>query len=148
DAALWLAAIGLAVASPRLHNEIYERLQWKHEYHAGNPFERIIETRHGVITVTRSNLFVYGNGVYDGVIETKCVPNTMMIRPYMVSAFHSNPREVLVIGMSAGAWTQILVNHPQVEKVTCVEIDHGYIRLMKEYPQVSSLLTNKKVEIH
>jgi hypothetical protein len=50
--------------------------------------------------------------------------------------------------MSAGSWTQILANHPQVEKVTVVEIDPGYMKLVKAYPQVSSLLTNPKVEIH
>src|SRR5438477_9844916 len=72
----------------------------------------------------------------------------MLIRPYFVSALHPNPAEVLVISMSDGSWTQLLANHPQVKKVTVVEIDPGYLKLVKEYPQVSSLLTDPKVEIH
>lgn len=148
DGGLWIAGLGLACLSPWLHDGFYERLLWKDQYHAGMRFERVIESRHGVITVTPTNLFVYGNGVYDGVIETRLKPGSMLIRPYFVSALHPNPKEVLVIGMSAGSWTQLLANHPQVEKVTVVEIDPGYLKLVKEYPQVSSLLTNPKVEIH
>ena len=148
DCALWIAGLALACISPLLHDGLYERLQLKEQYHSGFRFDRIIETRHGVITVTPTNLFVYGNGVYDGVIETGLRPGSMMIRPYFVSAIHPNPREILVIGMSAGAWTQVLVNHPQVEKVTVVEIDDGYLKLVKAYPQVSSLLADSKVEIH
>jgi spermidine synthase len=148
DALLWVGALGLACASPWLHDGLFERLQLKHDYKAGFRFERVIEGRHGVITVTPGNLLVYGNGIYDGVIETGLKPGSSLIRPYFISALHPDPKEILVIGMSAGAWTQILVNHPQVQKVTVVEIDHGYLKLIKEYPQVSSLLTNRKVEIH
>lgn len=148
DCSLWIIGIGLACSSPWLHDGFYERLQLKANYQWGFRFARVIESRHGVITVTPTNLFVFGNGVYDGVIETRLKPGSMLIRPYFISAIHPNPKEVLVIGMSAGAWTQILAHHPQVEKVTVVEINHGYLKLVREYPQVSSLLTNPKVEIH
>ena len=148
DYSLWMIGLGLACASPWLHDGLYERLQFKRDYQPGFRFARVIESRHGVITVTATNLFVYGNGIYDGVIDTRLTPGSMMIRPYFISALHPHPREVLVIGMSAGAWTQILANHPRVEKVTVVEIDHGYLKLIQEYPQVSGLLTNSRVEIH
>jgi spermidine synthase len=148
DGLLWVGALGLACASPRLHDGLFERLQFKQDYKAGFRFERVIEGRHGIISVTATNLLVYGNGVYDGVIETGLTPGSSLIRPYFISALHPDPKQVLVIGMSAGAWTQILVNHPQVQKVTVVEIDRGYLKLIKEYPQVSSLLTNSRVQIH
>jgi predicted membrane-bound spermidine synthase len=148
DALLWVGTLGLACASPWLHDGLFERLQFKGDYKAGFHFERVIEGRHGVISVTSTNLRVYGNGVYDGVIETGLKPGSGLIRPYFISALHPDPKEVLMIGMSGGAWTQILLNHPQVQKVTVVEIDRGYLKLIKEYPQVASLLTNRHVEIH
>jgi spermidine synthase len=148
DWILWSAGLGLACASPFLHDGLYERLQMKDQYRPGYRFERIIESRHGVITVTATNHFVYGNGVYDGVIETQMKPGSMLIRPYFISALHQHPKEILVIGMSAGSWTEVLANHPQAEKVTVVEIDPGYLTLAKEYPEVSGLLHNPKVEIH
>ena len=148
DCGLWIVGIWLACTSPWLHDGLYERLQLKANYKWGFQFARVIEGRHGVITVTATNLIVFGNGVYDGVIQTRLKPDSWLVRPYFISARHPNPKTVLVIGMSGGAWTQILANHPQVEKVTVVEINNGYIKLIQEYPQVSSILTNSKVEIH
>lgn len=149
DYSLWIIAIMLAGFSPLLHDGLYERLQLKRDYHRGFRFERVIETRHGVITVTPTNLVVYGNGEYDGQIRTRLQPpDDWLVRPYFISAIHPDPKAVLVVGMSGGAWTQILANHPQVETVTVVEISHGYLQLVGEYPQVSSILTNSKVEIH
>jgi predicted membrane-bound spermidine synthase len=149
DCGLWIVGIGLACSSPVLHDGLYERLQLKGDYHQGFRFAQVVESRHGVITVTPTNLLVYGNGEIDGQIKTRLTPpGDWLIRPYFISALHPNPREVLVIGMSSGAWTQILANHVQVERVTVVEISHGYLKLIQEYPQVSSLLTNPKVEIH
>jgi predicted membrane-bound spermidine synthase len=149
DCGLWIISIGLVCDSPTLHDGFYERLQLKGDYyHAGFRFANVIESRRGVITVTPLNLQVYGNGIYDGVIDTRLKPDSGLIRPYFISALHPDPKTVLVIGLSGGAWTQIFANHPQVEKVTVVEINHGYLKLVQEYPQVSSLLTNPKVEIH
>jgi spermidine synthase len=145
---LWGGAVAAASLSPFLHEGVYERLQMKSEYHLGYHLEQIVESRHGVITVTPTNHFVYGNGVYDGVIETRLKPGSMLIRPYFISALHPHPKNVLVIGMSIGSWTQVLANHPQVEKVTVVEIDPGYLKLAARYPEVAGLLKNPKVEIH
>ncbi len=68
-------------------------------------------------------------------------------RPIAVAATHPDPKRVLVIGMSMGAWTQVLANMPSVEHVQVVEINHGYLDLMRKYPAVSSVLENPKVEI-
>lgn len=147
DFCLWAITAGLAFTSPFFHDGLYERLQKGKNYTKGYHFAQIVESRHGVITVS-SNRFIFGNGVYDGIIDTKLEPESSLVRPYFVSALHPNPKEVLVIGMSGGAWTQIAANHPQVEHVTVVEISHGYLKVVKAHPQVSSLLSNPKVEIH
>jgi spermidine synthase len=41
----------------------------------------------------------------------------------------------------------VIANHSQVEKLTIVEINPSYLRLIPQYPQVAGLLRNPKVEI-
>jgi spermidine synthase len=124
----------------------YERLQYKHDFKHGMHFAQIIESRHGVVTVDTSNA-VYGNGAYDGVIGTKLEPKSWLVRPYFLSAVRDRIENVLVIGVASGSWTQILVNHPQVKKVTAIELSHGYLDLIRARPEVASLLTNPKLEL-
>jgi spermidine synthase len=124
----------------------YERLQYKHAFGHGMHFAQIIESRHGVITVDTSNA-VYGNGAYDGMIGTKLEPKSWLVRPYFLSAVRDRIENVLVIGVASGSWTQILVNHPQVKKVTAIELSHGYLDLIRARPEVASLLTNPKLEL-
>ena len=49
--------------------------------------------------------------------------------------------------MSGGAWTEILANHPQVRKIVVVEINPGYVEVVRRYPAVAPLLSNPKVEL-
>lgn len=124
----------------------YASLQYKQEFKHGMRFAQVIESRHGVITVDTSNA-VYGNGAYDGVIGTKLEPKSWLVRPYFLSAVRDRIENVLVIGVASGSWTQILVNHPQVKKVTAIELSHGYLDLIRARPEVASLLTNPKLEL-
>jgi spermidine synthase len=64
-----------------------------------------------------------------------------------LSYFHPNPREVLMIGLSSGSWAQVIANHPQVQHLTIVEINPGYLRLIRRNSEVASLLRNPKVQI-
>ena len=127
-------------------NRLYERLQYKQDYNGTMRFSEVVESRHGVITVD-SNKCVYGNGAYDGIIETKLEPNSWLVRPYFLSAVRDKIENVLVIGVASGAWTQIIANHPQVKHVTAIELSHGYLELIAKYPEVRSVLTNPKVDI-
>ena len=52
-----------------------------------------------------------------------------------------------MIGLSTGAWAQVIANIPDVEKLTIVEINRGYLRIIPQYADVASLLRNPKVEI-
>lgn len=136
----------MLVVTPIVFSGFYERLQYKGGYTPGMRFERIVESRHGVITVDTSKA-VYGNGAYDGVISTSLARQPWLVRPYLISALHEKPEEILVIGVSSGAWTRILASHPQVKKVTAIEISAGYLNLVRAYPEVSSILTDPKIEI-
>lgn len=146
DYAIWIVAAGLAFGSPQLHDGLYERLQNRAAYDSKVRFTDIVESRHGVITVDREKR-IHGGGIYDGMIEVRPKFGGGLIRPYFLSALHANPREILVIGMSGGAWTQVLASHPQTEHVTVVEINGGYLKIIRAYPEVASILTNPKVNI-
>ncbi len=141
---LQTALFALLALSP--FHSLYERLQYKTEFKPGMSFTQAIESRHGVITVDTSGA-VYGNGAYDGMIGTKLEANGWLVRPYFLSAVRDRMENVLVIGVASGSWTQILVNHPQVKKVTAIELSHGYLDLIRSRPEVSSLLTNPKLEL-
>jgi spermidine synthase len=125
---------------------LWERLHYGGDYQWGMKFARAIESRHGVILVDEQGT-IYGNGAYDGTLETFLKPDSWLVRPYYIAALHPKPKRVLVIGVSGGAWTQILAHHPDVEEVIGVEISEPYLRLINQSPSVSSLAHNPKVKL-
>jgi spermidine synthase len=141
-----VAALIVASAHP-LFAKIYEEFQFKKVYSHEIQFRHVVETKSGVVTVTMDGT-VFGGGVYDGQFHTELIHDTnMIIRAYAVSAFHPAPRTMLTIGLASGSWAQVLASHPQLEKLTIVEINPGYLEIIPKYPSVASLLTNPKVEM-
>ena len=134
--------------SPLAYDNLYERLVFKNEWNGKTKFAEIIETKSGVITVTNDGT-VYGGGAYDGVLNISLVNNELnhIVRAYAIGALHPAPKEVLVIGLSGGAWTQVVANLPGVEKITVIEINPGYLDVIAKHDEVKSLLTNPKVDI-
>lgn len=144
DRVAWLAAVGLLLGTPWLHDGLLERLFYKQAYQPDRRFDLLLESRHGIISVD-ADLNIYGGGLYDGTLTTGLTYGSALVRPYFLSALHPHPREVLVIGVSGGAWTQILAHNPAVEELTAVEISRSYLEVIPRYPGVSSLLRNPKV---
>jgi spermidine synthase len=143
-----LASLGLIVATPRAYDRIWERLLYKSKFDAESTrFQEVVETKSGVIAVTQDDT-VYGGGAYDGRVSTS-IDNDRngIFRAYGLSAMHPAPKHVLMIGLATGAWAQVVAHLPGVEKLTVVEINPGYLKLIAKYPQVQSLLSNPKVEI-
>jgi len=139
-----LAAVGLARPA---FDMPYERLQSRARFQPGERFRHVIETRSGVITVDARDV-VYGHGIYDGAVSTSLVNDrNLIVRPFALSAFHPAPREVLQIGLSSGSWATVLASHPQLERLTIIEINPGYLDLIARYPQMAPLLRNAKVEV-
>jgi len=129
------------------YDGIYERLQLKEKYRSYHEFADIVETRSGVVTVTRSGV-VFGGGIYDGQLSTDLVDDRNgIVRPYILSAFQPRPARVLVIGLATGAWAQVLVNHPEVKSVKAIEINPGYLEVIRRTPIVASLLENQKFDV-
>lgn len=143
-----LAAVVVLRATPSLYERLWERLLYKAKFDERNTrFAEVIETKSGVITLTREGL-VYGGGVYDGKINTSLhYDNNGIQRAYNLGALHPAPKRVLMVGLSSGSWAKVVASMPGVEKLTVVEINGGYLTLVGRHPEVGSLLSDPKVEI-
>lgn len=143
--ALVLTAMALFAVSSPVYESLYERLQYKRSYERHGAFTNVVENRSGVITV-EDNVTVYGGGIYDGKFNVDLVKNSNRIdRAYALSFFVERPSKILMIGLGSGSWGQVLANHPQVKEITIVEINPGYLELVKDSSEVRSLLNNAKV---
>lgn len=130
------------------HNRLFERLfygpRWKYE----EPFHRVIENRHGIICQT-SDGTVYGGGGYDGHISTSLIgkKNREIDHAYLALSLSSEPQDILEIGMASGAWLKVLCAYPSTRSVTAVEINPGYLEIIKNEEGLRSLLSDPKAEI-
>ena len=116
-----------------------------------NEIRVFIENRHGIVhsVATPGEDTVYGGNVYDGNTNTDLLRNTNMIdRAYLLYGLHPAPKRVLVIGLSSGAWTRILTAMPTVEKIDVVEINPGYIEMIRSYPHLAPLLDDPRLSLH
>lgn len=147
-ASVALVSLLLVKATPAVYDRIWERLLYKWKFDEQNTrFLDVVETKSGVITVTQEGV-VYGGGAYDGKVSTSIRwDKNGILRAYGLGAMHPAPKKVLMIGLATGAWAQVVANLPQVEKLTVVEINPGYLELIAKYPEVKSLLSNPKVDI-
>ena len=147
-AALVAAAVVAVVAGgPSLYRDAYAKMQLGPAYDPARPFAHVVETRSGVITVTADGE-IYGGGAYDGVFRVDLRDDRNGIyRAFALGAFAPAPRQVLMIGLASGSWARVVAAFPTVERLTIVEINPGYLELMKLYPGGEALLANPKVHI-
>ncbi|MDJ0975033.1 MAG: fused MFS/spermidine synthase [Planctomycetota bacterium] len=144
-----MALVLVIVVGPSLLDGLYERLHYKTGYD-GQRYARLIETKSGVVAVTPERL-VYGGGIYDGEFKVgfdDLESDTNMVwRTYMLSALHAGPEEILVIGLGSASWTRILAAHPAAPRVTVVEINPGYLDIVRGDPVVGSVLEDSRIDI-
>lgn len=149
------ACLALAMASGLLFNGMYERLLFKTDYRDGMIFSRVIENRSGVIAVYPERAefgyptsVVYSGGVYDGRFNTGLMHDSNgLYRAFAVSGMHAKPKDVLMIGLASGSWAQVVASDPNVDEITIVEINPGFLPLIRQNSEVESLLRNPKVHI-
>ena len=147
--ALAIAGIGLVWSAPALYGNVFERLLYQSGFRPDRTFAFVHENRSGVITVSRSGT-VYGDGAYDGQFNVDPLPGhdiNRVIRAYAVPAFHPAPHDILMIGLGSGSWLQVLLNHPDARSVTVVEINPGYVEVVKNNPVVASAPHHPKVTV-
>lgn len=133
-----------------VYSQILEKLQYAGGYSEKKPYKYVIQNRSGIIAVEKNNPdIIYGGGVYDGRINLDPVLNINRItRAYMVASLHPNPEEVLEIGLSGGAWARVVADNTSVKKFTIVEINPGYLEIIKHYPDIATVLTDPKVTVN
>ena len=142
-----LGAILVVSLAPRLFNHIYEKLLLKQIYAGGMQFKDTVETRSGVINVTTGGM-VFGGGAYDGVFNLDLVhDDNGLFRAFAAQFLSSHPRDVLMVGLASGSWAEVVANDPRVENFTIVEINPGYLRIIRQHPIFARLLANPKVHI-
>jgi predicted membrane-bound spermidine synthase len=138
----------IVVGRTVLFEDVYDRLMFRVGYGPAMRFADVAENRSGVIGVMADGA-VYGSGVYDGHYNTDLhqARVNLIHRAYALGLFHPKPRRVLMIGLSSGSWASVVTNHPDVESVTVVEINPGYVGLLGHHPVVSNLTTDPRVHI-
>ena len=140
----------LATAGPVMNkawDRIYEKLLYKTHDDGESRFSDIIETKSGVITVTKDGT-VYGGGAYDGRLNVSVVNDRNGIaRAYGIGAMKPNAKKVLMIGLASGSWARVIENLPGVEDFTIVEISPGYTELISRYPTVAPILKDPRIHI-
>jgi len=141
------AALVLAAFQKPLSAHFVESMLFKGKAARLPPLVRVIENRNGIIPVDHEGK-IYGGGAYEGRFNVDLVHDTNgIIRAYGLSLYHPKPSDVFMIGLASGSWAQVVANNPDVRHLTIVEINPGYIQLVRERPEVRSLLGNPKVEI-
>lgn len=145
-AAVGVAGLVVLLRNP-LYDGLYERLQHRHDHRPGFRFLHVVENRAGVITVSPDGYFS-GGGWHDGSVNTGLESDrNSVVRAYAVAGLHPRPREVLLVGLSTGSWASVLAGNPEVERLTIVEINPGYLQVLPSFPEVAGVLSHPKVRI-
>lgn len=117
----------------------------------GHNANHIIQNKHGLIHTfpNPTGDIVFGSNLYDGTVNTSLMIKSNKIeRAYMIPILKPNIENVLVIGLSSGAWVRVLTTIPSIKRIDIVEINSGYIDLIRSYPHLSPLLNDPRVHIH
>jgi spermidine synthase len=145
--------MGLTIVTilwPFSGSDAMHKLAYKDEQ--DSKINHMIENKHGVIHVVSDSKrgdIVYGGNVYDGraIVDIDSNGNRLD-RLYMLALLHPRPKSVLVIGLSTGAWARAIQGFPDVERIDIVEINPGYLDLIRNYHQLAPLLRDPRVRIY
>lgn len=147
-----LGVVAAVLATLRPWNEIDALSKLADRQADQKPIAFMVQNKHGILHTLRTKDtgdVIIGGNMYDGHISTDMSTNANHLeRAYVLAATHPAPRKVLVVGMSTGAWTRVALGFPGVEQVDVVEINPGYIDLIKRYPEVAPVLEDSRVHIY
>jgi len=115
------------------------------------PVAGIVETRQGIVVSYRQEHggdVIFGGNVYDGRTNLDPRVNSNLINRVLVLAgLRPRPKRVLEIGLSIGTWNYLITGFPGIETIDVVEINPGYIELMKNYPEQQRALADARVNL-
>jgi spermidine synthase len=142
-----VVAGAILALGPGLYHHAYEKMQQGLAYDPSRPFAHVVETRSGVITVTADGQ-IYGGGAYDGVFQVDLHDDRNGIyRALAMGSMRPDVREVFMVGLASGSWARVVAAFPSLRRLTIVEINPGYLELLRRYPGGAELLANPKVHI-
>jgi spermidine synthase len=112
---------------------------------------RVVENKSGIVHVVvlpELGDEIRGGNVYDGraTIDTRKNANGLH-RVYALAALKPEVRDILVIGLSGGAWTRVLSAFPGVNAIDAVEINPGYLEVIADYPDIRPILSDPRIRI-
>jgi spermidine synthase len=112
--------------------------------------KHIVEGSHGIIHTESFKGevdLIKGGNAYDGLMTLDMNLNSYQGKDRMLIplAVSSNPKDVLVIGLSGGSWLGLLLQDKRVERVTVVEINPDYQKLISHYPEIKKAIDDKRV---
>ena len=148
-----LVAIAPTFLGKSIFSGFLENLQYEKKYPRDQPFKKIVQNRSGIITVDDAINpgdadIVYGGGIYDGRYAVDPRSPNGIYRCYMIAALHPEPAKVLEIGFSSGSWAAALLRHEALKELQIVEINPGYLEIIKEYEEHRGIPEHPKVMIH
>lgn len=116
----------------------------------------MVENQYGIATVYTGpylkftdNHVVTGNNAYDGSTNLNPAHNFNGInRVIIMSALVDQPKHVLIIGLSIGSWLTMVTTFPGVEAIDVIEINPGYLQLIKDYPAQQKALNDPRVHLY
>jgi spermidine synthase len=115
------------------------------------PVAGIVETRQGIVVSYRQEQggdAIFGGNVYDGRTNLDPRVNSNKIdRVLVLAALRPEPRRVLEIGLSIGTWNYLITGFPGVEAIDVVEINPGYLELMRNYPEQQRALSDPRLNL-
>ena len=145
-----ICLIGMVLFHQPLFDQTIARLHWKKKFNPKLRYRHILQNHSGILTVKpgwRGKDYMYGHGMYDGRFNVDPVSNVNGItRCYHIANMHPNPKDVLMIGMGSGSWARVVANYRKVKRFTIVEINPDYPRLIKRYPDIASVLKDKRTK--
>ena len=140
--------LGMLSSHSSLYTNLFEKLLYKENYHSQDVFKFLVQNRSGVLAVASAQDTLFGGGMYDGRFSLDPVANTNGIqRGYLIAGLHREPNKVLEIGFASGSWARILASYEPVQQLTIVEINKGYTSIVKNYPEISSVLSEPHVTL-
>lgn len=112
----------------------------------------LVENPFGIITIYEGGKegdIVAGGNIYDGRTNLNpMVDSNGIHRILLMSALVDHPSQVLMIGLSIGTWLKLVTSFPNVDNIDVVEINPGYLQLIRNYPQQELGLLDPRVHIH
>jgi predicted membrane-bound spermidine synthase len=110
-----------------------------------------VANRYGIIHTLRTDRgeMVLGGNIYDGIASANVDNNPNGLdRLYVLALLHPNPKRILFIGLSTGAWVRAAQGFPGTDSIDVVEINPGYLQLIHSYPQLYPVLKDPRIHIH